>query len=158
MRGCMGIAEIKSALSHIPGIDSLRMSYGTDGKTKKQIFTLNGNSVTVDPSATNSEIAAALQPMWLAKLNAEQPSPVTKQIAEKPMSITGYQPGAIQQRLAALKAKNQDQRTAVLAKLDAAAAKGDEVNAQISKIADQASKEADDALQEFAQFTNGAPN
>jgi hypothetical protein len=75
----------------------------------------------------------------------------------KPMSITGFEPGAIQARLAAIKQGAADRRTAAMAKLDGADAKLASVDEAIEQYAAKIEKEADDALQEFAEHTNGAP-
>lgn len=73
------------------------------------------------------------------------------------MSITGFQPGAIQAKLDEIKRQAAARRSVAMAKLDAANAKVATVDVEIEKIAAQIEKEADDALQEFATHTNGGP-
>ena len=73
------------------------------------------------------------------------------------MSISGYEPGSIRARLDALKKAGKDRRDSAIAKLDEAGKKHEEVSAEIERVAGQIEKEADAALQEFAEFSNGAP-
>ena len=73
------------------------------------------------------------------------------------MSISGYQPGAIRDRLNALKEQGRKRRDEAIAKLDDAGKKHEAVSAEIERVAGQLEKEADDALQEFAEFSNGGP-
>lgn len=71
------------------------------------------------------------------------------------MSISGYQPGSIRDRLNALKEQGRKRRDEAIAKLDDAGKKHEAVSAEIERVAGQLEKEADDALQEFAEFSNG---
>lgn len=73
------------------------------------------------------------------------------------MSISGYQPGAIRNRLNALKEQGRKRREEAISKLDDAGKKHEAVSAEIERVAVQLEKEADDALQEFAEFSNGSP-
>jgi hypothetical protein len=73
------------------------------------------------------------------------------------MSITGFEPGAIQARLDALKKRATARRAQSMSKLDAADAKVASVDYAIERVAAQIEKEADDAMQEFATHTNGGP-
>ncbi len=73
------------------------------------------------------------------------------------MSVSGYEPGSIRARLDALKKAGKDRRDAAIAKLDEAGKKHEAVSEEIERVAGQIEKEADAALQEFAEFSNGAP-
>lgn len=73
------------------------------------------------------------------------------------MSITGYEPGTIQAKLAEIKQKAAERRRQSLDKLDAAFANTGKVDELIEAQAAQIDKETNDALQEFAQHTNGGP-
>jgi hypothetical protein len=75
----------------------------------------------------------------------------------KPMSVTGFEPGAIRAKLDGLKQKARDRRAQSMAKLDAAHEMVASVDAEIEKVAAQIEKEAAAGLQEFAEFTNGGP-
>ena len=137
----MSISDLREALSDIPGARDLTLGYGADGN---QVVTIGDRSVEVGPMASNEEIRDALQ----------SPS-----VTEKPlMTISGYEPGSIREKLSALKEKGRQRRDAALAKLDDAGKKHEAVSEEIEKIAAQIEKEADDALQEFASFTNGGPD
>lgn len=73
------------------------------------------------------------------------------------MSITGFEPGAIQAKLASIKQKASERRAQSMAKLEDADAKLASVDSAIEQYAAQIEKEAADALQEFATHTNGGP-
>ena len=75
----------------------------------------------------------------------------------RPMTITGYEPGAISAKLAAIKQRAQMRRSDAFGKLEAADAKAATVDAELEKVAAAIEKEADDAMQEFAPHTNGGP-
>lgn len=139
----MGLHETKNALSHVPGIDSLTMQYGAAGT---QIFIMGDVKVELPADATNSDIAAAL----LA-------NPFLSPTPGIPMTITGFQPGAIKAAIDAAKQKSQSQLADAMAKLSAAQEKAASVPAAIAQVAASMEKEADDALQELATFTNGGP-
>jgi hypothetical protein len=76
----------------------------------------------------------------------------------KPMTISGFQPGAIRAALDAAKKKSQEELQAAMNKLAEAQAKAASVPDAIHKVAAQMHKEADDALHELATFTNGPPD
>jgi hypothetical protein len=137
----MSVLELKEALRHIPGIDHLTLSYAPNGN---QILNIDDRHLEVSPMASNDEIRAALQNPFIPTRNTK-------------MSISGYEPGAIRDKLAKLKQQGKDRRDQALAKLDAAGAKHEAVSGEIENVAKQIEKEADDALAEFAQFSNGAP-
>lgn len=73
------------------------------------------------------------------------------------MSVSGYEPGAIRDKLNALKQHGKQRRDAALAKLEEAGQKHEHVSEEIERVAGQIEKEASDALQEFAEFSNGGP-
>lgn len=73
------------------------------------------------------------------------------------MSISGYEPGAIRDKLNALKVKGKQRRDEAIAKLDEAGKKHEQVSEEIERVAGQIEKEADAAIAEFAEFTNGGP-
>jgi ribosomal 50S subunit-associated protein YjgA (DUF615 family) len=73
------------------------------------------------------------------------------------MSISGYEPGAIKAKMAAIKERGKQRRDEAIAKLEGAGQKHEAVSEEIERIATQLEKEADDALQEFAESSNGPP-
>lgn len=73
----------------------------------------------------------------------------------KPMTISGFQPGAIKAAIEAAKLKSQTELQAAMDKLAVAQTKAAAVPEAIHKVAAQMTKEADDALHELATFTNG---
>lgn len=73
------------------------------------------------------------------------------------MSISGYEPGAIKAKLEALKVKGKQRRDEALAKLEGAGQKHEAVSEEIERVATALEREADAALQEFSEFSNGAP-
>jgi ribosomal 50S subunit-associated protein YjgA (DUF615 family) len=73
------------------------------------------------------------------------------------MSISGYEPGAIKAKMAAIKERGKQRRDEAIAKLEGAGQKHEAVSEEIERIATQLEKEADDALQEFAESSNGGP-
>lgn len=85
------------------------------------------------------------------------PSPFLGTENTKPMSITGFQPGAIRAAIDAAKKKSQAELEAAMGKLADAQTKAASVPDAIHKVAAQMTKEADDALQELSSFTNGGP-
>lgn len=107
------------------------------------------NPTTARFFAASHELAAAMY-----RLSAEVRD---RDRRKADMSLTGYEPGAIQARLDALKKNATARRQVALGKLDAADAKVASVDAAIERVAVQIEKEADDALQEFATHTNGGP-
>jgi len=138
----MLIHDMREALKDIPGYEDLEIEYEPNGHQKLHI---DGKVLEVGPMASNAEIRAALQNPFIRTENT------------KIMSISGYEPGSIKAKLEALKVAGKQRRDAALAKLDDAGKKHEAVSAEIETIAKQIEKEADDAIQEFAQFTNGAP-
>jgi hypothetical protein len=97
--------------------------------------------------AARRDLAAAV-----LELSQELKAPKTE---VSPMSITGFEPGAIRARLDALKLKATTRRAGALGLLDAADAKLASVDAAIEAVAASVEKEAADALHEFAAHTNG---
>lgn len=132
----MAIWELRKAF---PGLQTV--STAPNGN---QIFNFADKSIEVGPMASNHEIAVALENPFIRTENTR-------------MTISGYQPGAIRDRLTALKEAGRKRRDAALTKLEDAGKKHEDVSAEIERVATQLEKEADDALQEFASFTNGAP-
>jgi hypothetical protein len=135
----MSIFDLRKALRDIPGADGMTLSYVENGN---QVVRIGDRSVEVGPMASHEEIRLALQGPFIRTERA-------------PVSVSGYEPGAIKARLDALKQAGKSRRDAALAKLDQAGKKHEAVSQEIEKVAAQIEKEADDALQEFAQFTNG---
>ena len=132
----MAMWELKQAF---PGLQTI--STAPNGN---QIFHFPDRDLEVGPMASNSEIAAALANPFIKTENTT-------------LSITGYEPGAIRAKLATLKEDGRKRREQALAKLEDAGKKHEDVSAEIERGASQIEKEAEDALQEFASFTNGAP-
>jgi hypothetical protein len=109
-----------------------------------QIFHFEGRDLEVGPMASNHEITLALQNPFVRTENTR-------------MSISGYEPGAIRDKLNALKVKGKQRRDEAIAKLDEAGKKHEAVSEEIERVAGQIEKEADAAIAEFAEFTNGGP-
>jgi DNA anti-recombination protein RmuC len=137
----MSAYELRAALRGIDGSESLTVSYSQNGN---QLIHIGDKTLEVGPMASNDEIAAALKNPFIRTENTK-------------MSISGYQPGAIRDRLNALKEQGRQRRDQALAKLDDAGKKHEEVSAEIERVAIQIEKEADAAIAEFAEFTNGGP-
>jgi hypothetical protein len=137
----MSAYELQAALKDITGSEQLTISYAQNGN---QLIHIGDRTVEVGPMASNDEIRLALQNPWIKTENTK-------------VSISGYQPGAIRDRLNALKEKGRQRRDEALSKLDDAGKKHEAVSAEIEQIASKLEKEADDALQEFAEFSNGGP-
>jgi hypothetical protein len=137
----MSVHELKQALKDITGSELLTVSYSSSGN---QIISIGDKHLEVSPTASNDEIRAALQNPFIRTENTR-------------MSISGYEPGAIRDKLNALKRQGKQRREAALAKLEEAGGKHEAVSAEIERVAAQIEKEADSALQEFAEFTNGGP-
>ncbi|MCK1479313.1 hypothetical protein IVB27_32385 [Bradyrhizobium sp. 197] len=137
----MSYRDLREAFRDIPGVETLQVSRAENGN---QIITIENRSVEVGPMASNDEIRFALLNPWIRTENTR-------------MSITGYEPGTIQAKLADIKQKAADRRAASMAKLDAALAKTATVDDQLEAEASRIEKEADAALHEFAAFTNGSP-
>jgi hypothetical protein len=132
----MAIWELKQAF---PGLQTISLA-----PNGNQIFHFEDRELEVGPMASNDEIAAALQNPWIKTENTR-------------MSISGYEPGAIRDKLNALKVKGKQRRDEAIAKLDEAGKKHEAVSEEIERVAGQIEKEADAAIAEFAEFTNGAP-
>ena len=113
-------------------------------KNGNQIFHFEDRELEVGPMASNDEIAAALQNPWVRTENTK-------------MSISGYEPGAIRDKLNALKVKGKQRRDEAIAKLDEAGKKHEAVSEEIERVAGQIEKEANAAIAEFSEFTNGGP-
>jgi hypothetical protein len=140
--GAMSIQDIREFLKpEIEGADGLSMTYAPGGN---QVFHIGDKSVEVGPMASNDEIKAAFLNPFIRTENTR-------------VTVSGYEPGQIKARLDAMKQAGKVRRDAALSKLDAAGKKHEEVSHYIERIASQVEKEADDAMQEFASFTNGAP-
>jgi hypothetical protein len=150
LRAAMGIHELQTSLRQCgtPGAESLTMQYGPAGV---QNFIMGDVNVTLPPNASEADILAALSnPFLYAALPAANPG-------LSPMSITGFQPGAIKAAIDAAKAKAKADMEAAMGKLAAASAKSATVPDAIAQVAASMEKEADDVLQELATFTNGGP-
>lgn len=136
----MSVQELREALRDVEGSANLTISYNGPN----QVIHVGDKSLEVGPMASNDEIRLALQNPFIKTENTK-------------MSISGYEPGAIRDKLNALKAKTKQKRDEVLAKLDAAGSKHEAVSGEMEKMAAQMDKEADAALHELAEFSNGAP-
>ncbi len=143
----MSVADLKARMRDIPGIDSLTMRL----EGGKQVFTVNGASSSVGAFASDSEIEDAIR-------SAARLPTVNITEETKPMSITGFQPGAIKAAIQAAQQAAKDRQEQSMATLAAAGAKAVAVADAIDAVSAKMAREADDALQELAQFTNGAPD
>lgn len=132
----MSVLELKAVF---PEIDAV--SYAANGN---QLIHVGDRTLEVGPMASNDEIRTALQNPFVKTENTR-------------MTVTGYQPGAIRAALEAAKKQAQDELAVAMGTLSEAQSKAAEVPAAIKAVAGQIKREAEDALQEFAQFTNGAP-
>lgn len=145
----MGLRNIKSALSHVPGIDSLQMQYGPQGS---QIFIMGDVKIRLPADATPADIEAALASPGTAALLAV---PLSLMPGLSVMSITGatHLADSIKAKIQAAKdrmAQATANTDASLTKLNSAADAADQVSASIAK-------EADDLMAQIGQFSNGAP-
>lgn len=130
----------------VPGIDDLTMQMVAG----RQVFSINGASASVGSFASDSEIETAIR-----SISRLPPVNITEET--KPMSITGFQPGALKAAIEAAQKAATDRRAQSMAKLAEAGAKTVAVADAIDAVSAKMAKEADAALQELAQFTNGGP-
>lgn len=137
----MSVLELKAAFKGIEGSEHLTVSYAPNGN---QLIHIGDKTLEVGPMASNAEIAAALTNPFIRTENTK-------------MSISGYEPGAIRDKLNALKVKGKQRRDEAIAKLDDAGKKHEAVSEEIERVASQIEKEADAAIAEFSEFTNGGP-
>jgi hypothetical protein len=137
----MSVLDLRAALRGVDGSESLTVSYARNGN---QLINIGDKTLEVGPMASNHEIATALQNPFIRTENTK-------------MSISGYEPGAIRDKLNALKQQGKQRRDAAIAKLEDAGKKHEYVSEEIERVAGQIEKEADAALQEFAEFSNGGP-
>ena len=73
-------------------------------------------------------------------------------------NITGLQSGVFQAKLSELRKRVADAQTQGLAKIDSAVTTGAaKMDAAVADVTNKVDKEISAALQEFAQFSNGAP-
>ena len=135
----MSVLELKAALKGVEGAETLTMSYAPNGN---QLFHIGDKTLEVGPMASNEEIK-------LAALNPFIKTENTR------MSISGYEPGVIRDKLNSLKTSGKARRDAAIAKLEDAGKKHEQVSDEIERVASQIEKEADAAIAEFAEFTNG---
>jgi hypothetical protein len=137
----MSALELRAAFKGIEGSENLTVSYASNGN---QLIHIGDKTLEVGPMASNDEIATALQNPFIRTENTR-------------MSISGYEPGAIRDKLNALKVKSKERRDQAIAKLEDAGKKHEYVSEEIERVAGQIEKEADAAIAEFAEFTNGGP-
>jgi hypothetical protein len=137
----MSVYELKAAFRGIEGSEALTVSYAPNGN---QLINIGDKTLEVGPMASNDEIRLALQNPFIRTENTK-------------MSISGYEPGAIRDKLNALKVKGKQRRDQAIAKLEEAGMKHEYVSEEIERVAGQIEKEADAAIAEFAEFTNGGP-
>lgn len=130
-----GIEKIRQALDGAKAT----INYGSAGET---FVNLPDRSIQVLPSDTVDDIKAKL----------------SNPFEGKPMSITGFQSGAFEAKMAEIKQRMVDKQAQGLAKIDgkvtAGAAKLDEA---VDGVAAKIDAEVDAQLAEFAKFTNGGP-
>lgn len=130
----------------VPGIDDLTMQMVAG----RQVFSINGMSASVGSFASDSEIETAIR-----SISRLPPVNITEET--KPMSITGFRPGAIRAAIEAAQATARERQSRSMDGLAAAAAKAVEVADAVDAVSAKMLREADDAMQELAQFTNGGP-
>jgi hypothetical protein len=122
----MSAYELQAALKDITGSEQLTISYAPSGN---QLIHIGDRTVEVGPMASNDEIRLALQNPFIRTENRLK------------VSISGYQPGAIRDRLNALKEKGRQRRDEALSKLDDAGKKHEAVSAEIETIAGKLEKD-----------------
>lgn len=130
------------------GEDSLRVRFGSN----KKFVTMGDTTVELDATATDDEVARALN---LEKIDKAVVQPST----EKPnMSVSGLAPGILQAKLAELRQRGQERLAQGVAKIDAAHSAGlSKIDAAADEAAKKIDAEIDSTLHEFAESTNGGP-
>ena len=116
----MSVRELKEALSDIPGIETLTISYADNGN---QILHIADQSIEVTPMASNEEIRVALQNPFIRTENTK-------------MSVTGakFLADQIRTQLAAAKAQLDqagEEMTAAMSELQGVA---DEATQQVKAV------------------------
>jgi len=115
-----------------------------------KFVTLNGKTVMVSATATEQEIAAALNRDKIDG-TAKPADPVTS-------NITGLQSGAFHDALTQMRQKFADRQKQAVGKIMASVETGAaKMDAAADEVSAKVDKEISAALQEFAQHTNGGP-
>jgi mevalonate kinase len=138
-RHLMSVQDLKEALRHVPGIETLTIRQGSDGD---QIVSIRGRAVSLKADATPAEIEAAFA----------TPLPPNQFVTTRQaMSITGA--SSLKAKFEAAKARKaaieQRAENAVKQYNDA----GDIAEGAIKKLEDDAQA----LLAEVKDFSNGAP-
>lgn len=138
----MSIADLKTRLANVPGIETLTLTM-IGGR---HVYGFAGLIAAVDPLATDQEIDDTIR--RAARLIPDKPK-------GNPMSVTGagFLGGSIKAKIQAAK----DKIAAGHSALDQAVTKLDGAAEQSANLAKSISDEADALLADIGQFTNGAP-
>lgn len=142
----MSIADLKSRMLDVPGIEGLKMRLDAG----RQVFEVGGVVTAVGAFASDHEIETAIR----KALRLPSVAVIPDRKAE-PMTVTGagFLGGSIKAKIQAAK----DRIAAGHSEIDAALSKLDSAAEQSAKLARSISDEADSLLADIGQFTNGAP-
>src|ERR1700748_3430794 len=136
------LSEAISEMSHE------RMQTRVIGSNK--FATLDGKTVMVSATATDQEIATAL--------NLDKIDGAAKPLDPVSSNISGLQSGAFQDALTQMRQKIADRQKQAVGKiLNAVETGAAKMDAAADDVAAKVDKEISAALQEFAQHTNGGP-
>lgn len=158
--GGMSVHELRQALKHVPGAESLTMAIAHNGNA---LVTIDGRTVEVSPTASNEEIALAFREPAMSTPNVTvTPIPiVTYSTRTEPMS-TPAAPGSF---AAGIRAMMDEARAGVaqarsdgLAKVSEAVGKLNDAKVATAHVAGTMAKtiedEAADVLRELGQISN----
>lgn len=156
--GGMSVHELKQALKDVPGVEGLTMGYAPNGD---ELVTIAGRTVTVSPSTSNADIAAA----FLSPAPTSTPIPPMAPINQtqgKPMTTTPAPAGSF---AAGIRAMMDEARAGVakaradgLATVGAAVGKLNEAKDATAHVAGSMAasieSEAADVMAELGQISN----
>jgi hypothetical protein len=150
----MGIEDLKQRLANVPGIEKLTMRL----EAGKEIYSVGGGFVAVDPMATDAEIEAAIRSVVPATAPKVTPLPIVNLSTEPTPAMPsaspiGFVPGEISGMFKALR----ERKAAMVAGL---AANGADVAAMLTageQMAEALKAEGDAMRAEFGQITNFPP-
>jgi hypothetical protein len=145
--GGMSVHELKQALGHVPGVESLTLGYALNGD---ELVTIAGRTVTVRPDASNEEIALAFRKPNMSTPNVSLMNPFQTKV--EPMSITGAAGATLS--IKDIISKSRATVQAAHAKLTTNADKVTQAAAALDSLGDDLGKEGDDLLAMIGQFKN----
>lgn len=141
--GGMSVHELKQGLAHVPGAESLTVSYAPNGD---ELVTIAGRTLDVRPDASNEDIAAA----FLTLPTVPFSNVTTTRTA--PMSITGAAGATLS--IKDIISKSRATVQAAHEKLATNAGKVATAAAALDSLGDDLGKEGDDLMAMIGQFKN----